>query len=126
PPPGYGPPAGYPPPSGYGPPPGYPPPGYGPPPTGYGPPPGYGPPAGYPPPSGYGPPPGFANPGDALVPAPAGGFAAWWDRLWAVFGRDWRGLLPIVLLTFSLPSILYAIIGGWNTRMTRTSIDGGT
>jgi hypothetical protein len=140
-PPGYGQPPAYPPPPGTGPPPAYPPPEYGQPPAypppayglppgypppGYGQPPDYSPPPGYPPPS-YGPPPGYgpagfpaASPGDVLVPAPAGGFTTWWVQLWAVFNRDWRGLLPIVLLTYSLPGALFAIIGNWNHRIVRS------
>ncbi|HEY1485610.1 MAG TPA: hypothetical protein VGF84_05880 [Micromonosporaceae bacterium] len=142
---GWAPPAG-PPPAGYPayPPPGgnpaYPPPGApGYPPAGGYPPPGAGyPGAGYPGATGYPGPaaagypayPGGAGPGaypaDPIVPAPAGGFGDWWSHLWSVFGRSWRGLIPIVLLTYSLPAIVYSLItGGWQSRLVTNSGDGG-
>jgi hypothetical protein len=128
---GWAPPAG-PPPAGY---PAYPPPGT----SGYPPAGGYPPPvAGYPGATGYPGPtaagypayPGGAGPGaypaDPIVPAPSGGFGAWWSHLWSVFGRSWRGLIPIVLLTYTLPAIVYSLItGGWQSRLVTNSGDGG-
>lgn len=91
---------------------GYPPPGYDYPPPGYGPTvfgstgyaqPGY-PPYGYPP-GAYG-----AYASDPLVPAPGGGVSAWWTQSWRAFGRSWKQLLPIVLVTMTIPALVFTAI----------------
>jgi hypothetical protein len=45
------------------------------------------------------------------VPHPGGGFSAWWNSVWSAFGRSWKQLLPIVLLTSAAPGIVLAIVG---------------
>jgi hypothetical protein len=59
------------------------------------------------------------------VPHPGGGFNAWWSHVWSAFGRNWRQLLPIVLLTATLPGLIYTIVSVQINRNMFTFIDNG-
>ena len=66
-----------------------------------------------------------AYPADPLVPHPGGGFSAWWNSLWSAFARSWKQLLPIVLLTSAVPSIILAIVGVEFLSRSFTVVDDG-
>ena len=81
-----------------------------------------------PPVGAYGPPGPGEYPADLLVPHPYGGVGAWWSRLWAAFGRNWRALALIAVITSLLPALVYDVLlaNVWDPPYTVVQHANGT
>lgn len=70
---------------------------------------------------------GYFGPGvipdDALVPQPFGGFGAWWNKAWSIFGKNWLPLTLILLITSALPTIVFSVVASRLSSQTMTGAE---